>query len=114
MSEWLIDSLEKACIGHGVGCTRQGQKLRAQDGLTLEARVVTRPRVNDLAQVQVDFVVESPRLTGLPMLDSFAGVGASPLEAQQNAFAKFMQGSFHVLLEALTTHRCDSEQVEWE
>jgi hypothetical protein len=63
--------------------------------------------------VQVDFAVASPRLNGVPFLDSFAGFGSTSEEAEKDAFAKFLTGSFHVIVESLTTHTCDEKQVEW-
>ena len=77
-------------------------------------RVIPRDSVAGTAQVQVDFSVESPRLGAIPFLDSLAGVADTPENAERNAYAKFLQGSFHVIAEALTTHDCGSEQVEWE
>jgi hypothetical protein len=114
MSELLLDFLQAAFVGHRLACERVGGVLKVQDGLTLEPRVFPRDEVRGTAQVQVDFAVESPRLAGVPFLDSFAGVGDSPENAQQSAAGKFLQGSFHVLVEALTSHDCDAAPVEWE
>ena len=114
MSEVLLDFLQASLAAHGLGCQRAGGTIRAQDGLTLEPRVFPREAVQGTAQTQVDFVIESPRLQGVPILDSFAGVGDTAENAEKNAAGKFLQGSFHVIVEALTTHSCDSEQVEWE
>jgi len=114
MSEQLLEYLRVSLSSHGLPCERHGQSVRAQDGLVIEPRVFPRESVAGTAQVQVDFAVESPRLGGLPFLDSFAGVADTPENAEKNAFSKFLQGSFHVIAEALTTHDCGNDQVEWE
>ena len=62
----------------------------------------------------MDFAIESPRLNRVPILDSFAGLGETLEKAAENAYAKFLQASFHVVAESLTTHRCEGSQVGWE
>ena len=114
MSEQLLEYLQVSLTSHGVPCERSGKAIHAQDGLVIEPRVIPRDSVAGTAQVQVDFAVESPRLAGLPFLDSFAGVADTAENAERNAFSKFLQGSFHVIAEALTTHECGQDQVEWE
>ena len=121
MSELLLDALLGSCTAHGIGAERAGGLVRVQDGLTLEPRVFAReqPAAATQVQVQVDFAVQSPRMNGVPFLDSFGGLGATREAAEINAFQKFLQGSFHVIVESLTTHSCrsgndESDQVEWE
>lgn len=114
MSEQLLEYLQVSLTSHGLPCERSGNAIHAQDGLVIEPRVIPRDSVAGTAQVQVDFAVESPRIAGLPFLDSFAGVADTPENAEKNAFSKFLQGSFHVIAEALTTHDCGQDQVEWE
>ena len=114
MSDWLLDTLVEACTAHGIAARRDGASVLAQDGLTIGARVFETNQAEGSIQVQVDFDITSPRLNGIPCLDSFAGLGADVLEAQKNALGKFLSGSFHVVAEALTDHRCDSDQVDWE
>jgi hypothetical protein len=114
MSEQLLECLQVSFTSHGVESERDGKLVRARDGLVIEPRVFRRDTAAGAAQVQVDFAIESPRLSGIAFLDSFAGVGDTPENAEMNAFSKFLQGSFHVVVEALTTHTCDHDQVEWE
>ena len=114
MSERLLGALQDIFTGHGIAAERSGAAIHAQDGLKIEPRVFERGEVQGTVQVQVDFAIESPRLSGIPFLDSFAGIGETHDQAEINAGAKFMQGSFHVLAEALTTHRCDHPQADWE
>lgn len=114
MSERLLGALQDIFTGHGIAAERSGAAIHAQDGLLIEPRVFERGRVQGTVQVQVDFAIESPRMSGIPFLDSFAGVGETSEKAEGNAFAKFIQASFHVVAEALTTHHCDSPEVDWE
>jgi hypothetical protein len=114
MTERILDMLHTTFAAHGLPAERTGKTLAIRDGLVIEPRVFAREGVSGAFQVQVDFAVSSPRLGGRELLDSFAGIGGSLESAEQNAFEKFLIGSFHVLAEALTSHECDSEQVEWE
>lgn len=114
MSEQLLEFLQVSLASHGVKSDRSGSAVRAQDGLVIVPRVFPRDAVGGTAQVQVDFAIESPLLPGIAFLDSFGGVGDTTENAEKNAFSKFLQGSFHVIAEALTTHSCDQDQVERE
>jgi hypothetical protein len=112
MSELLLDFLQSSFAHRGIDCARRANRVEAGHGLTIEPRVFAREDVRGTAQVQVDFAIESPLLAGVPLLDSFAGVGNTPDEAQRNAAGKFLQGSFHVIVAALAGGTDD--QVEWE
>jgi hypothetical protein len=114
MSELLLDYLQSSFGDHGIACERRAGRIHAPDGLTVEPRAFPREDVRGTAQVQVDFAIESPRLAGVPLVDSFAGVGNTRDEAERNAAGKFLQGSFHVVTDALTSHDCHAGQVEWE
>jgi hypothetical protein len=114
MTEQLLKSLQVSFASHGVESERSGNAIRTPDGLAIEPRVLPRDAVGGTAQVQVDFAIESPLLPGLPFLDSFGGVGETQENAEMNAFSKFLQGSFHVIAEALAAHTCEEDQVEWE
>jgi hypothetical protein len=114
MSERILEQLRATFAAHGLPAERAGNALAAGDGLVVEPRVFTREGVSGTFQVQVDFVISSPRLGGREFLDSFAGIGGSLESAEKNAFEKFLIGSFHVIAAALTRHERKSEQIEWE
>jgi hypothetical protein len=114
VSEQLLGFLQVALSSHGIKSDRRGCAIHAQDGLVIEPRVIERNAVGGSAQLQIDFAIESPRLPGITFLDSFGGVGDTAEDCEKNAFSKFIQGSFHVIAEALTTHSCDHTQVDWE
>jgi hypothetical protein len=113
MSDLLLEHLQSAFGDHGIGCERRGGLIEATDGLTVEPRVFPREDVRGTAQVQVDFAIASPHLSGVPLVDSFAGVGNTHDEAELNAAGKFLQGSFHVIAAALTSSDRGGGQVEW-
>lgn len=114
MSETMLDAVCAAFTGHGLGCEARDGRAQVQDGLVIVPRVTPGEAANGAISVQLDFEIRSPRLDGAPMLDSFAGIGSNLQEAEKNAFGKFLLGSFHVLAEALTSHRCAGGQVDWE
>ncbi len=114
MSERILEMLRTSFTAHGLPAERDGKALALPDGLVVEPRVFSREGVSGMFHVQVDFAIASPRLDGRELLDSFAGIGDSLESAEQNAFEKFLIGSFHVVTESLTSHPCDSDQVEWE
>jgi hypothetical protein len=114
MSEWMLDALRATCITHGLDCRKEDGALAIQDDLRLRPKVTEREPANGNARVQVDFAVASPRLPGLDLLDSFSGIGASRADAEREALGKFLQGSFHVIAESLTSRRDPESDVEWE
>jgi hypothetical protein len=114
MNEQLLEGLRAAFEAHGIAAAANDGALLIQDGLVLEPRVFQRGSVRGTVQVQVDFSIESPRMNGIPFLDSFAGVGDTAESAEKSAVLKFLQGSFHVIAAALTRHSCDDGQVEWD
>ncbi len=113
MSEWLLNALREAFMAHGLEGAIGDGALALPDQLRLQPRVSTRDSANGAAQVQVDFSIESPRLAQ-PLLDSFAGVGATSAEAEQNAFGKFLQGSLHVVAASLSSRGGAEQQVDWD
>jgi hypothetical protein len=113
MEEKLLAALTALFKGHGIPTERDGARLRAGD-LAIEPRIFQRGNANDTEQVQVDFAIDSPRLAGVPFLDSIAGVGATQDLAVSNAIGKFTQGSFHVIAAALADHADTAEPVEIE
>ncbi len=114
MSDWLREALKSTCVAHGIAAEAEGLAVRIQDGLIIEPTVVGREHPTGSIHVQADFRIRSPRLGELPLLDSFSGLGATLQDAQHDAYGKFAQGSFHVLIESLTTHPGAADRVEWE
>lgn len=114
MSEFLLEALNMSLASHGLPCERESEGIRTRDDLCIEPRVFPRPARAGTVMIQVDFAVTSPRMDGVLFLDSFAGFAPTRDEAEKDALGKFLRGSFHGIIEALTTHACDSQQVEWE
>jgi len=114
MSEFATSAIAAAFQAHGIPA-RIAQSFVEVGEFRVRASKQVRTRHNDSITIQLDVVTEAPCLQAAgPIVDSFAGIGASELEAEKNAFGRFLLGSFHVLAETLSTHECDSEQVEWE
>lgn len=113
MSEWLLNALREAFLAHGLegGITEGG--LALPDQLRLSPRVSVRDTAHGPVQLLVDFTIESPRLAR-PMIDSFAGVGATREAAEQDACGKFLQGSLHVIAGSLTDQRRDAGPADWD
>jgi hypothetical protein len=115
MSDFFLRAIHEALLAHGLASEIAEDCVISQDGLRLEPRVF--PRETSAANtslLQLDVAIDSPLLEGGELLDSFAGMGESPEAAEKDAFHKFLIGSFHVVIEALTNHKCDHDQVEWE
>jgi hypothetical protein len=114
MSQFVTSAIAAAFRAHGIA-TREAQSCVNVGDLQIRAFTRMGPRHSSSVTIQLDVVTEAPGLgPASPIVDSFAGVGSTELDAEKNAFGKFLLGSFHVLAEALSPHQCDSEQVEWE
>lgn len=115
MSEFLTSAIDDAFRAHGIQSALAGSWVNVGDSLRIRASTQVRTTAPDSVTIQLDVITESPTLGSAgPIVDSFAGLGATQLDAERNAFEKFLRGSFHVVAESLTAHKCDSEQVEWE
>ena len=113
MSEWLLDALHESLAAYGPA-GRDVAGAATVDDLTLEPRITVRDAANGAVHAQVEFEVRSPRLAGLPLLDSHAGIGATREAAEREAFGKFLQGSLHVIAGSLTARGADPAQVDCE
>lgn len=113
MEQTLLDALAACFTAHELRGEREGTLVRGPDGLTIEPRLVQRGTANDTVQVQLDFAIGSPRMNGVPFLDSVSGVGHTQDLAVVNALQKFTHGSFHVITAALT-ERVTEANVEVE
>jgi hypothetical protein len=113
MSEWLRNALHESLAAYGPA-GRDVAGAVTIDDLTLEPRVTVRDAANGAVHAQVEIEVHSPRLAGLPLLDSHAGIGATREAAEREAFGKLLQGSLHVIAGSLTAHGADPAQVDCE
>lgn len=96
-NDWLAQAFSQ----HGVPVERRGEQVfLGPHGLRADTRVQERGRA-----VQLDVAVQWR--DGRWIVESFGGLGASVRAAQGEAFAAFLQGSFHVLFEAVCEGRCE-------
>lgn len=100
------DFLYDAVLGHGELCRRVGDWAVLDKG-RMRGVVNTSSHAGSYS-TRFDAIVELP--DGRQMMESFVGRGDSPQEATGEAYGRFLQGAFHVILAALLGHRC--EQVE--
>jgi hypothetical protein len=82
--------------------------------LFIRADVYVKKENAEEARVVLEITSSSCLIGDLPILEAFAGSGKNVQAATHEAFGKFLLGSFHVLIEALTSHACESSQVEVE
>lgn len=81
--------------------------------LELQGSVFDRDTVPGNAAVVLEVQARSGWLDQ-PIIECFAGIGASRDQAIADAFGKMLLGSFHVLIEGLTRHSCQEAQAEIE
>ena len=111
----MAGAISDAFAAHGMASNAVGSLVRVGEDLRIRVRCHLRTQRQDGATIQLDIETETDALgASSPLMDSFAGIGPTQRDAAKNAFGKFLIGSFHVMAEALTSHRCDSGQVEWE
>ena len=112
---FISSAIADAFKAHGLESCVSGTSVYVGSDLQVDASTRVHTRRPDGVTIQLDVRATADRLgRSSPIFDSFAGVGENEIEAEKNAFRKFLVGSFHVLAESLTDHKCDSEQVEWE
>ncbi len=114
MSTFLTEAIDLASRTHGLATNRAGEWVELDGGaLRIRPQVHPHSRSDDRIALQIDFVVEAAALGHLQLVDSFAGIGNTQEAAERDAFGKFLLGSFHVIIEALSSHVCDSNQIDW-
>jgi hypothetical protein len=115
MSEWILSAISEAFRAHGIESKIESSCVEVGSALRVHPSTEVHKREPDIVTIQLDIRTEATLLgRSNPFVDSFAGIGATETDAEKNALEKFLLGSFHVVAEALTTHECGSEQVEWE
>jgi hypothetical protein len=111
----IVELLRMTLDAHGIASSVDGRIVRLIDGsdLSFEPRVFAGPPNERATIVQLDIVARSPRIAPRHIVESMAGIGSDQVEAEREAFVKFMSGPFHVLLTALADHACESNPAEW-
>ena len=109
-----VDLLTEALEAHGIACRAEAGVVRlANSELVLAPRVFDGPANESSKLVQLDLLAYSSRIAPRFVVESIAGFGSDRSAAENNAFGKFLLGSFHVLLTALADHSCDANPAEW-
>jgi hypothetical protein len=114
MQDTVQQELRLAFTQHGIQAYEKDNALFVPAGsLEIESRVTSISSKSGKQVVCVDVATYSPRLGPKPIVESFAGIGDTHSQAIGAAFLKFLLGTFHVLIEALSDHSCNQNQGEW-
>jgi len=115
MSEFVRSAIAQAFQAHGIPSHVSQSRVHVGSAVQVHVSKQVHARRPEGITIQLDVRTEAACLgKSGPILESFAGIGATEVDAEKNAFGKFLLASFHVLAESVTIHQCDSAQVEWE
>jgi len=108
-----VDLVHSALEAHGVRSRIEGGQVLLLDAPLAFEPLVSDGPPNEKKIVQLDLIMQSPRVAPRFIVESMAGVGLDQSAAERDAFLKFLLGAFHVLLTALADHSCSSNPAEW-
>lgn len=107
--------LQEALQMHGLEAARVGDRLSVEHGrLQFEADTQIHAASDGSVTLSLEVRAFTDALPGGPILETFANNAATEALALSGAFSKFLLGSFHVLIESLTSHECAEEQAQVE
>ena len=110
-----LAALHEAAVDHGLAAELHADHVSVAGGsLRLEAYLYDRTVTEERHTLTLEIRAYSALLGAAPVCELFAGVGETREQAASNAFFKMLLNTFHVLIETLTPHQCDSQQVEIE
>ncbi|MCA0393076.1 MAG: DUF6348 family protein [Proteobacteria bacterium] len=112
--EHIHSLLEDAIHAHGIRAAFADGSFSLPSGLRLTPLVHEMDSVQGQHAVSLEILAESPLLGRDLVSECFAGFASTQTEAINQAFGKFLLGTFHVLIEALTDHKCSECQAELE
>jgi hypothetical protein len=111
----IADSLALAFKSHDIECISHGDYFEVDNGkMWIRPDVYIKHEESETSSVVLELVITSQLLGNRQIQEAFAGIGTTVDLAANQAFGKFLLGSFHVLIEALTSHQCDTGQAEIE
>jgi hypothetical protein len=116
MNHLLRSALSDSLTSHGVPVVEiEDGTFSAYDGeLVLAGSVYEHSSGPKGVLLIVEVRAASPRLGDNVIVTSFGGHGEDLQQAFAQGYVRFLSSTFHVLLEALTSHSCDSPQAEIE
>lgn len=110
-THYLKTSLEE----HGLSHTTVGEWLEVdQRAAHMQVQVFEKPNIGQASMVLLELQVHAAILGEAPLVETFAGFGATAEDAVRYAFVRLLEGSFHPIIEALTSHQCESGQADTE
>ena len=112
-NELLLNRVIELLESHGIGAARRGDWVfpTGSGGCPIRARMTPGDRRSNGASARLD--IELAISSKEPLVESFAGLGSTPAEAEDDAFANFCRSSFHVLAAAFYGHS-EPDQVTSE
>jgi hypothetical protein len=110
-----LSMLHDALGHHGLESVKQSNRISIEGGrLEFIADTFKHETSDDSVTLSLEVTASSPLLEGRSIVETFASNAATEDRALADTFYKFLLGSFHVLIEALTSHQCDEVQAELE
>lgn len=107
--------LQETLSAHGVQSAKVDDRVLVEDGrLQFEADTLRHGTSSNSVTLSFEVRVFSEALPDGPIRETFASNAPTEALALSDAFSKFLLGSFHVLLESLTSHECAEKQSEIE
>lgn len=108
----LNDVLLKLLQSHDVPASVQSDWVETSAGFKLAASVVREmPSPEGTFNLQLDFYVDLP--DGRLLIESFAGLGTSRVDAINDGFQNYVSNSFHVILSTISDF-VNADQVDTE
>jgi hypothetical protein len=113
VSELLVNRVIELLESHGIAAARRGDWIfpAGAAGCPIRARITLGDRLSNGASARLD--VELAISSKESLVESFAGLGSTSAEAEDDAFANFCRSSFHVLAAAFYGHS-EPDQVTSE
>ncbi|THJ33015.1 hypothetical protein E8K88_10485 [Lampropedia aestuarii] len=115
LNELATHYLTSSLDGHGLAHTTVGEWLEVdQRAAHMQVQVFEKPHIGQASMVVLELQVHAAILGEAPLVETFAGFGATPEDAVRYAFVRLLEGCFHPIIEALTSHQCEAGQAETE
>lgn len=111
MNELLLNRVTELFEAHGIGAARRDDWVFPTVGCPLRAHMTPGDSRSNGVSVRLD--IELAISSRESVLESFAGLGSTPAEAEDDAFDNFCRSSFHVLAAAFYGHS-EPDQVTSE
>ncbi|THU03990.1 hypothetical protein E9531_04485 [Lampropedia puyangensis] len=115
LNELATQYLQAALEAHQLSFNPAGAWLEVdQRAAHMQVQVYEKPDIGQARMVVLELQVHATVLGEAPIVETYAGFGTTHEDAVRYAFSRLLQGSFHPIIEALTSHQCEEGQAETE